>query len=66
MFRDDNVRDRFKDELDVVSVRGTCDVCVDCLLPGVLVQTNKPLSQVADAVLVGVSACKTQGTGLHM
>lgn len=62
MFRDDNVCDRFKDKLDVVSVCGTCDVCVDGLLPRVLIQTDKPLSQVTDPVLVGVSACNTEGT----
>ena len=63
VFRDDDVCDRFKNELDIVRVCGTGYVSVDCLLVRVLVEADESLSQVVDTVLVRVPACRERGGG---
>ena len=59
MFSDDNVRDRFEDKLYVTRICGLCDVCVDGLATWVFVETNKLVSYEVDAILIGVSSCRT-------
>ena len=58
MFRYDDIGDRFKNKLNIVRVCCAGYMRVDCLLAGILVETDESLSQVVDTILVCVSACE--------
>ena len=58
MFGYNYIRDGFKDKLNIVGVCCTCNVRVDCLLFGVLIQSYESLPQVVDTFLVCVLTCR--------